>query len=225
MYKFVLGGVPLCRTPGEVTCETSNRNEEFVTIDGLTINKPKICGLSTYTFSFLAPLEKYSNNNNPPNLKLISFYNAEDICRLIDVWKTNIKYSVFYFNIIREMGSKSYFPTSTKATLEDCKWTESTEHMGFMKFEFTLKQYLDRITQKLSVSKQEDGTNKIIVEYKRERADNREIPDTVTVQRGDTLFGIAKKYLNNGEKWRELREINNISNPNRLQIGQIIKLR
>lgn len=47
---------------------------------------------------------------------------------------------------------------------------------------------------------------------------------THTVVKGDTLWGIAKKYLGSGTKYTQLAAINNISNPNLIYVGQVIKL-
>ena len=41
---------------------------------------------------------------------------------------------------------------------------------------------------------------------------------------GDTLSGIAKKMLGDMLKWKELQEINNIVNPDSLNVGQVIKI-
>lgn len=45
----------------------------------------------------------------------------------------------------------------------------------------------------------------------------------VTVQRGDTLWAIARTY-GNGKTYQQLASINNISNPNLIYVGQKIKL-
>ena len=47
---------------------------------------------------------------------------------------------------------------------------------------------------------------------------------SVTVQKGDTLSGIAKTYLGDASKYKELAAINNIKNPNLIYVGQVIKL-
>lgn len=41
-----------------------------------------------------------------------------------------------------------------------------------------------------------------------------------TVVKGDTLFGIAKKYYGNGNRYPEIARANNIKNPNYIQVGQ-----
>lgn len=46
----------------------------------------------------------------------------------------------------------------------------------------------------------------------------------VTVQKGDTLSGIALKYLGAASKYKQLAAINNISNPNLIYVGQKIYL-
>ena len=48
--------------------------------------------------------------------------------------------------------------------------------------------------------------------------------DTYTVKKGDTLSAIALKYLGSASKYKQLAAINNIPNPNRIYVGQVIKL-
>lgn len=45
-----------------------------------------------------------------------------------------------------------------------------------------------------------------------------------TVVKGDTLWGIAEKYLGSGSKYKQLAAINNISNPDLIYVGQKIKI-
>lgn len=47
---------------------------------------------------------------------------------------------------------------------------------------------------------------------------------TYTVKKGDTLWAIAKEYLGSGTKYQELAKWNNISNPNLIYVGQVLKL-
>lgn len=45
-----------------------------------------------------------------------------------------------------------------------------------------------------------------------------------TIQAGDTLAGIARKFLGNALRYRELAALNNIANPNIITIGQVLKI-
>ena len=47
---------------------------------------------------------------------------------------------------------------------------------------------------------------------------------TYTVVKGDTLWGIASRFLGDGQKYKQLATINNISNPHLIFVGQVIKL-
>lgn len=57
-----------------------------------------------------------------------------------------------------------------------------------------------------------------------QREDERILPDTWTVKRGDTLWDIACELYGDGTKWRQIAEKNGISNPRMLQIGRVLVL-
>lgn len=48
--------------------------------------------------------------------------------------------------------------------------------------------------------------------------------NSVTVQRGDSLWKIASQFLGSGTRYQELASLNGISNPNLIYVGQVIKL-
>jgi len=47
-------------------------------------------------------------------------------------------------------------------------------------------------------------------------------PNNYTVQRGDTLWSIARKVYGNGQKWQQLASANAISDPTKLRVGQTL---
>lgn len=47
---------------------------------------------------------------------------------------------------------------------------------------------------------------------------------TYTVQKGDSLWRICQKYLGDGNRYKEIARLNNISNPNLIYVGQVIRL-
>lgn len=56
------------------------------------------------------------------------------------------------------------------------------------------------------------------------RVDERVLPDTWTVKKGDTLWDIACDLYGDGLKWRALAAKNGISDPRTLQIGRVLVL-
>ncbi len=44
------------------------------------------------------------------------------------------------------------------------------------------------------------------------------------VKKGDSLWKIAQTMLNDGSRYKEIAEKNNIVNPNKIQVGQILRL-
>ena len=49
-------------------------------------------------------------------------------------------------------------------------------------------------------------------------------PRTYTVKRGDSLAVIARKNLGSSSKWHKIASLNNLDNPNRIRVGQVLML-
>jgi nucleoid-associated protein YgaU len=47
-------------------------------------------------------------------------------------------------------------------------------------------------------------------------------PSRYTVQKGDTLWGIAAKTLGSGRRWKDIVAVNPGLDPQKLQIGQVL---
>ena len=47
---------------------------------------------------------------------------------------------------------------------------------------------------------------------------------TYTVRRGDSLFSIARKFYGDGEKYAQLASYNGLTNPNVLEVGQVLRI-
>lgn len=56
------------------------------------------------------------------------------------------------------------------------------------------------------------------------REDERTVPATYTVKKGDTLWDIACRFYGDGTKWGTLAEKNGVADPRRLQIGKVLTL-
>ena len=75
---------------------------------------------------------------------------------------------------------------------------------------------------------QQDDLNRLRREYEKTVAQEAQTHATTeawthTVVKGDTLWGIAKRYYGNGARWHEIHEANKgkITNPNLIYPGQV----
>ncbi len=50
------------------------------------------------------------------------------------------------------------------------------------------------------------------------------VPKTYTIKPGDTLWAIAKRYLGDGSQYMTIAKLNNMPNPTKIKVGQVIKL-
>lgn len=56
------------------------------------------------------------------------------------------------------------------------------------------------------------------------REDERTVPSTYTVKKGDTLWDIACRFYGDGTKWGMLADKNGVADPRKLQIGKVLTL-
>lgn len=49
-------------------------------------------------------------------------------------------------------------------------------------------------------------------------------PKSYTVKKGDSLYKIAEKQLGSGSRYPEIAKLNGLKDPNKIQIGQVLKL-
>ena len=56
------------------------------------------------------------------------------------------------------------------------------------------------------------------------REDERTLPQTYTVKKGDTLWGIAVQFYSDGTRWRTLAAKNGVADPKALPIGKVLSL-
>ena len=56
------------------------------------------------------------------------------------------------------------------------------------------------------------------------RTDERVMPQTYTVKKGDTLWDIACRFYGDGTKWGSIAAKNGVADPRKLQIGKVLTL-
>ncbi|WP_251413015.1 MULTISPECIES: LysM peptidoglycan-binding domain-containing protein [Paenibacillus] len=114
-------------------------------------------------------------------------------------------------------------------SVEKFSWSESSGAVGDIKYQISLKEYRFYAATKTEVVKEaKEGAktaNKSSTESK-PRPDTRVQPKTYTLVAGDSLWKVAKKFLGDGAKYKQIQKLNGIkdSELRKLPIGKIIKL-
>ena len=214
MYSFYLDNVLLPITPKQLQIKIKNQNKTIELINFGQVNILKMPGLSEISFDFSVPIVgKY-----PFARELQS---PEYYFSLLEKLKTQLK--PFKFTVLRQIrADRSEFATNMNVTLEDYEIVEDADNGFDVTFKVNLKQYREYATQNLEIKQTSDG--KLTATKQTTRQTTKEPAKTYTVKSGDTLWNIAKKQLNDGSKYKDLAALNNISNPNFLTVGQVLKL-
>ena len=87
--------------------------------------------------------------------------------------------------------------------------------------EINVKEYrkISSVTYKM-----EQKQGQTVLEEMGTKREGKDIPNTYVVKKGDSLWKIAQTMLNDGSRYKEIAEKNNIVNPNKIQVGQILRL-
>jgi nucleoid-associated protein YgaU len=116
---------------------------------------------------------------------------------------------------------KIYLPM-TIASFE--RWEEGGSP-GDIFYSLKLKEYVFYAPQRIRAVKAADGTTKLIKEPP-PRLDMRVPAKTYTLKPGDTLIRVARMQLGNSGRWREIMELNKITDSqlNKLPVGMVLQL-
>lgn len=117
--------------------------------------------------------------------------------------------------------------TNMRVSLENFTVQEDAERGSDITVSMELKEYKSYAAARVileKTSEKSSGAATAIVEDNSRETDNAPNATTYTVVRGDSLWNIAKKYLGNGAKWKEIYELNKdrISDPNLIYPGQTL---
>ena len=115
---------------------------------------------------------------------------------------------------------------SLPCSIEKFDYWENWGENGDIYFSIELKEYKwYKLTNQSSTG---NGTNSNTNVNNNKPNGNRPTenttPLTYTVKSGDCLWRICKKYLGDGNKYKEIAQLNGIVNPNLIYPGQVIRL-
>lgn len=221
MYYFYMGKVLLPVPPSKMQTVVNNQNKTMNLMNEGEVNILKAPGLTTIKFDIVLPLlTKYPF----AMYKDGAFRNAGYFLEYFEKLKAERK--VFQFIISRwkyaPMTEKkeNVMKTNMTVTLENFAITEDSSEAPDIMVSIELKQYVKYGT----ITKIIDTTTNTVKKTTQSWKVEKSIPSTYTVKKGDTLWGIAKKLLGDGAKCWNLAKLNNISNPNRIKVGQVLKI-
>lgn len=212
MFRFYLANMLLPITPSKLSLKVKNTNKTVTLINEGEVNIIKTKGLREFSFEFLLPFTDYS---------FAAVSKAKKQKHYLDkLNQLKINKRPFQFVVKRPKG----FKTNVKVTLEDLNITEDAQEGRDIKVSVTLKEYRHYGTKKVVfVQPPAPATGETKQEEKKEEAkiiENRDTstaqkPKTHIVKRGDTLWGLAKRYYGNGSLYPKIVSANpKIKNPN-----------
>ncbi len=219
MYRFYLKQneqqILLPVAPSELVTRVEGESQkvELVNIGEGSILKD--IGLRRISFTVLLPAVQYSfvqteGGFQPPIFFLNQF-------RQYKISKKPVSLIVF-----RKLADGTeLFSGNMDISFEEYTVLEKGGEQGDFWVEVQAKEYR-KITSTTYKMEQKDG--QMVVEEFGAKRDGKEIPNTYTVKQGDSLWKIAQTMLNDGNRFREIAEKNNIVNPNKIQVGQILRL-
>ncbi|NLY79824.1 MAG: LysM peptidoglycan-binding domain-containing protein [Lysinibacillus sp.] len=220
MYNFFIDGVQLPVAPSEMSMRINNKNETITLMNEGEVNILKKPGLTDIKFEVLLPNVQYPFAIYPSGFMPATYY-------LDKLEQLKVSQEPFRFIVNRMMpNGKLLFDTNMAVSLEDYEIQENAENGFDVLVTIYLKQYRSYGNKRLNfqTSTSNGSTIQKITVEKQRPTTGKQIPKSVTVKSGDTLWGIAKRELGDGSKYTELAKLNNLPNPNIIHPGQVIKL-
>lgn len=217
MYKMYLGinngeeGFIIPRLPEKIDISEEGDNKTYNIINLGEVNNITLPKLTNISFESYFPL------NDGPYVSSDELFNPSFYIKKIDEWRKNLQKIRFIF-----IGGP--IEINDLFSIENFKYNENGGEVGDIYFSIELKRYKQYSAKKVIVQTSSNGTTVATTSQSSSRENNKQTTTSYTVVSGDTLWHIAKRFLGNGNRYNEIANLNNISNPDKISIGQVLKI-
>jgi len=215
MYEFYLDDEKLPLPPSKFTTTVNNSN---TTVDLLSIgdvNVIKDIGLRDFSLEVLLPGKPYPFVSTLDSFKIPIYY----LVKFREIKESKKPVRLIITRILSNQGE--IFSTNIKVSIEDYTVEEIAGEEGDIHVILNLKEYRKPMLKVIEVQNNSDGTSEVTEEIQREE---KEKATEYTVVSGDSLWKIAKRELNDGSRYKEIAQLNGIQDPNRINVGQVLRL-
>ncbi|SYX84603.1 LysM peptidoglycan-binding domain-containing protein [Paenibacillus alvei] len=127
---------------------------------------------------------------------------------------------------IRLIIKSDLYDINTPASIESFEWKEVAGSQD-IEYSIKLKKYIFYAAKKAVVIKSAAGKKAAKpTAQKKTRPNEKVTPKTYKVQKGDYMYAIAKKTLGDGNRWKEIKKLNNMTDADikNLKVGRVLKI-
>lgn len=211
-YEVYIDDMLLPIPPQKIPIKYPGQNETATLINGEEINITRPPGLAEISIDVVLPQMEY-----PCAMWDGSVEDAEEfISRLQDLKESG---DAFEFIVIRDS-----FDTNMDVTLEDYKVSDDVKEGLDLVVSLTMKEARHYGTKIMNFAIVPEQPIPAAASPEPERPAAQPQVKTYTVKSGDCLWNIAKKQLGDGNRWKEIHNLNldKISNPNLIHAGLVL---
>lgn len=219
-YEVYIDDMRLPIPPEKIPVKYPGQNKTTVLINGEEVNMVRPPGLAEISIEAVIPQVNY-----PCAVWDGSIDCAEDFLEHLKSLKESRE--PFEFIVIRDgPGRNDFFDTNINVTLEDYSVSDDVNEGLDLTVSLSMKEYKNYGTKIMEFKIKEDQDTPETTDSIPKREGSFPASEMYTVQKGDCLWNIAKKRLGNGNRWREIYDLNRdkISNPNLIQPGWVLTM-